>query len=177
MLLGMAALKSGFFTGAWDDSAYRKVALIGFGVTLPFYALLAWLVWRDGFAVPAVFTYAFASTVLPRPVTVAAIAALIILLTRGRGALTARIAAAGRAAFTNYLGTSILMTGLFYGWGAGLFGRLSRIELWLVVFAMWALMLAWSKPWLERFQYGPFEWLWRTLARWQWQPMRKPRAD
>jgi uncharacterized protein len=34
-----------------------------------------------------------------------------------------------------------------------------------VVIAMWALMLLWSKPWLERYRYGPFEWLWRTLAR------------
>jgi uncharacterized protein len=173
MLFGMAALKSGFFTGEWDDSRYRKVALIGFAITVPLYAALAWLSFRDGFSVPGIFTFSFAATVLPRPVMVAAIAASIILLTRRGGRLTARIAAAGRAAFTNYLGTSILMTCLFYGWGAGLFGRFSRIELWLVVFAMWALMLAWSKPWLERFQYGPFEWLWRSLARGSLQPMRK----
>jgi uncharacterized protein len=173
MLFGMAALKSGFFTGAWDNRRYRKVALIGFAATLPLYAVLAWLLVEDGFTVPGVFTYAFAGTVLLRPVTVAAYAALIILLTRAGGRLTARIAAAGRAAFSNYLGTSILMTGLFYGWGVGLFGRFSRIELWLVVFAMWGLMLAWSKPWLERHQYGPFEWLWRSLARWSPQPMRR----
>jgi uncharacterized protein len=84
-----------------------------------------------------------------------------------------RIAAAGRAAFTNYLGTSILMTGLFYGWGMGWFGALSRIELWPVVFAMWGVMLLWSKPWLDRFQYGPFEWVWRSLSRWSLQPMRR----
>ena len=29
----------------------------------------------------------------------------------------------------------------------------------------WLLMLAWSKPWLDRFRYGPFEWAWRSLAR------------
>jgi len=174
MLFGMAALKSGFLTGAWDDSRYRKVALIGFGIAIPAYAALALLVWSDGFTVPGIFTFSFAGTVLLRPVAVAAIAALIILLTRRGGRLTRRIAAAGRAAFTNYLGTSILMTGLFYGWGGGLFGRLSRIELWLVVVAMWALMLLWSKLWLERFHYGPFEWLWRTLARWRWQKMRRP---
>jgi uncharacterized protein len=173
MLFGMAALKSGFFTGAWTNEQYRKVALIGFAATLPLYALLAWLLVQDGFTVPGIFTYAFAATVLLRPVTVAAYAALIVLLTRGAGRLTARIAAAGRAAFTNYLGTSILMTGFFYGWGAGRFGSFSRIELWLVVFAMWALMLAWSKPWLERHQYGPFEWLWRSLARGRIEPMRR----
>ncbi|HEU0135231.1 MAG TPA: DUF418 domain-containing protein [Allosphingosinicella sp.] len=174
MLLGMAALKNGFLTGEWEDGRYRKVALTGLAIAVPAYALLAWLLARDGFTVPGIFTFSFAGTVLIRPVAVAAIAALIILLTRRGGALTQRIAAAGRAAFTNYLGTSILMTALFYGWGVGLFGRFTRIELWLVVFAMWALMLAWSKPWLERHRYGPFEWLWRSLARWQWQEMRKP---
>ena len=38
---------------------------------------------------------------------------------------------------------------------------------------MWALMLLWSKPWLDRFRYGPFEWLWRSLARMRLEPMRK----
>ncbi|HET9353619.1 MAG TPA: DUF418 domain-containing protein, partial [Sphingomicrobium sp.] len=27
--------------------------------------------------------------------------------------------------------------------------------------------------WLERFEYGPLEWLWRSLARGSLQPMRK----
>jgi uncharacterized protein len=38
---------------------------------------------------------------------------------------------------------------------------------------MWAAMLLWSKPWLDRFQYGPLEWMWRSLSRGQVQPMRK----
>jgi uncharacterized protein len=104
---------------------------------------------------------------------VVATAALIIIATRRGGFLVDRIAAAGRAAFTNYLGTSLIMTSLFYGYGGGLFGHLSRVQLWLPVVAMWALMLLWSKPWLDRFQYGPFEWLWRSLARGALQPMRR----
>ena len=28
----------------------------------------------------------------------------------------------------------------------------------------WALMLGWSKPWLERFSFGPLEWAWRSLT-------------
>jgi uncharacterized protein len=35
-------------------------------------------------------------------------------------------------------------------------------------------MLGWSKPWLDRFNYGPFEWLWRSMSRLQLQRMRKP---
>jgi len=177
MLFGMAALKSGYLTGQWDDAQYGRAAIRGFAIAIPFYLALVWLIFRNQFSVPAIFAYGFAATVLIRPIMVAAVAALVILLTRPGGWLTQRIAATGRAAFTNYLGTSILMTGLFYGWGLGLFGELSRAQLWLVVIAMWGLMLAWSKPWLDRFQYGPFEWLWRSLARWEIQPMRKTRPQ
>ncbi len=173
MVFGMAAFKSGFFSGTWADARYRKWAIIGFAIGLPAYALFAWLLLRDGFSVPMVVAVAMTATIIVRPVMVMALAALVILLTRRGGALVDRIAAAGRAAFTNYLGTSILMTTLFYGYGFGLFGQLSRIELWIPVIAVWALMLLWSKPWLDRFRYGPFEWLWRSLARWELQPMRK----
>jgi uncharacterized protein len=173
-LFGMAALRSGFLRGDWSAAAYRKAAVIGFGIGIPAYAILAWVIARDGFSVPMVFAVVMAATVPFRPLMVVATAALIILLTRRGGALVDRIAAAGRAAFTNYLGTSILMTTLFYGYGAGLYGSLSRAELWIPVLAMWALMLLWSKPWLDRFGYGPLEWLWRSLSRWEVQPMRKP---
>jgi len=43
----------------------------------------------------------------------------------------------------------------------------------LFVPLVWLLMLAWSKPWLDHFHYGPLEWAWRSLARWELQPMRK----
>ena len=176
MLLGMSALKTGFLTGEWTDARYRRVAAIGFAVTVPAYALLAWLLWRDGFSVAMLFALAMTVPILLRPVMVVAIAALVILVTRGGGALVDRVAAAGRAAFTNYLGTSLLMTSLFYGYGLGLYGTLDRAELWLVVIAAWALMLLWSKPWLDRYLYGPFEWVWRSLARGKLQPVRRRSA-
>ena len=173
MLFGMAALKTGFLTGTWDESSYRRVAAFCPLAGIVAYLVLAWLIFADNFSVPGLFAWSFAATVPFRPVMVVGYAALIILFTRRGGWLVQRIAAAGRAAFTNYLGTSLLMTGVFYGWGLGLFGSLTRAELWLVVLAVWLLMLAWSKPWLDRFNYGPFEWLWRSLARWQLQPMRR----
>jgi len=173
MLFGMAALKSGFFRGDWAAARYRKWALTGFAIGVPAYAALAFLLIRDDFSVPMLFALWMAAATPFRPVMVVAIAALIILLTRRGGALVERIAAAGRAAFTNYLGTSILMTTFFYGYGLGFYGTMSRVELWLPVVAIWVLILLWSKPWLDRFRYGPFEWLWRSLARGRLEPMRK----
>jgi uncharacterized protein len=67
-------------------------------------------------------------------------------------------------AFSNYIGTSLIMLVVFQSWGLGRFGALERPQLYLVMLAAWAIMLAWSKPWLARFRYGPLEWLWRCLT-------------
>ena len=89
------------------------------------------------------------------------------------GGLAERVSAAGRAAFSNYLGTSILMLLVFHGWGLGLFGALGRSELYLVMLFTWVLMLLWSKPWLERFRFGPLEWVWRCLTYRKLFPLRR----
>lgn len=172
MLLGMAALKSGLLSGQWEPARYRKWAAIGLAIAVPAMAALAWQLVAGGFEPQRIFLYGLTLTVPFRPLMIIAYASLVILLTRHGGWLVERIAATGQAAFTNYLGTSILMTFIFYGWGLGLFGRLDRAELWLPVIAMWLLMLLWSKPWLDRYRYGPLEWLWRSLSRGSLQPMR-----
>ncbi len=177
MLFGMAALKTGFLTGTVGRGTYRQVARIGFLLTIPIYLFLAWLIFENSFSPVILLACSMAATVLVRPPMIVALAALVILLARDGGPLTSRVAAAGRTAFTNYLGTSVLMTGIFYGWGLGLYGKLSRAELWLPVFCGWLVMLAWSKPWLDHFHYGPLEWLWRSLSRGRLQPMRRSRPQ
>jgi uncharacterized protein len=61
-----------------------------------------------------------------RLIGVAGYAALIILALRPGGRLSERVAAVGRAAFSNYLGTSVVVTAIFYGWGLGQFAGWSR---------------------------------------------------
>jgi uncharacterized protein len=53
-----------------------------------------------------------------------------------------------------------------------MFGKLQRYQLLYVVFGVWLLLLVWSPIWLRRFRFGPMEWVWRSLTRWERQPMR-----
>jgi uncharacterized protein len=173
MLLGMAGYKSGFLTGEWDRRRYRKVAMTGIGVGLVGYASFAAWSWLHDFAPPYAMTAYGGYSPLLRPVMACGYAALAILLARPGGMLTQRLAAVGRTAFSNYLGCTIIGVLVFYGFAGGLYAEVSRSQAWLLVPPVWLLMLAWSKPWLERFHYGPFEWAWRSLARGKLQPMRK----
>lgn len=172
MLFGMAALRSGMLRGEWPRARLKRMAWIGFGIGVPAYAAIAaWLINQD-FAMFPVMLAVFPLTAPLRPILFLGWAALILLLARPGGALTERITAAGRMAFSNYLGTSLICTTFFYGYGFGWFGYLSRAELYLVVLSIWALILLWSKPWLARFRYGPLEWVWRSLARGEMQTMK-----
>ncbi len=174
MMFGMAGYKSGFLTGQWSDSGYRSFAAATIPLGLAAFALLIWADLSSHFYIMTLFG-GFIVAVVPFRIAMAAgYAALIILATRRHGWLARRIAATGRAAFSNYLGTSLIAAFVFYGWGLGLYGHVSRAQAWLLVPLVWIAMLAWSKPWLDRFHYGPLEWLWRTLSRGSLQPMRKP---
>lgn len=172
MLFGMAALRSGMLRGEWTRARYLRWLLASWGIGLPAFAVLAWWQWKSGFSLLPVATAALPLAALARPAMIAGWICLILLLARPDGALTARLAAAGRMAFTNYLATSLICTTLFYGYGLGWYGYLSRSQLYMVVPAIWALLLLWSKPWLTRFGYGPLEWLWRSLARGEIQALR-----
>lgn len=172
MLLGMAALKSGMLTGAWSRAAYRRTAAIGFAIGIPLGAALAWWVVARGFDAGAVAWEALVLSAPLRPPMIAGWAALIVLTLRPDGGLGSRVAAAGRMAFSNYLGTSLICAGLCDG--LGLFGGFSRAGLLPIVAGVWIAMLAWSRPWLARLRYGPMEWAWRSLARGHPAPMRGP---
>ncbi|MFA9200372.1 MAG: DUF418 domain-containing protein [Cypionkella sp.] len=174
MLIGMALYRLGLFSGGFDPRRQRLWGWVGLALG----AGLSWLIalWAagTGFAYYATLAAFIGLSAIPRLLMTLGLAALLALYgARARGFLSARIAAAGRAAFSNYLGTSIAMLFVFHGWAAGLFGRLERPELYLIVALAWAAMLLWSKPWLERFRYGPLEWLWRCLTYGRIFPLRR----
>lgn len=166
MVLGMVLYRSGFFAGEWPRRRLQAMAAIGIGLggvlTL---AMIAWTMPR-GFPPLTMFAALLDWAALPHLLMgLGYIAALMLaapwLLTTCLGD---RLVAAGRMAFSNYIATSLVMTFVFHGWGLGLGGKVGHAAQLLFVLLGWALMLAWSKPWLARFRQGPLEWLWRSLV-------------
>jgi uncharacterized protein len=80
-------------------------------------------------------------------------------------------------ALSNYLLQSLLCTTLFYHYGLGLFGRLRPVLGLFLTVGIFLLQMLLSVWWLRRFQFGPLEWLWRSLTYGQWQPMCRLRSD
>lgn len=165
MLIGMALYRRGLFGGGFDARKLRLWGWAGLALGGALSLLIALRTLDAGLTYYGTLAASFGWAAIPRLFMTLGLFVLLAQWAAGaRGWLAERVSAAGRAAFTNYLGTSILMMLVFHGWAGGLFGKLGRGELYLVTIATWVLMLAWSKPWLERYRYGPLEWLWRCLT-------------
>lgn len=172
MLLGMALFQSGFFSGRWSRRKLVALAFGGIGAGGAATLGLAWLIASTAFSLRMTSAAITPWGTLPAIAMGLGYAALFMLAWPwlSRSAIGRRLALAGRVAFTNYLGTTLVMCALFSGWGLalGVGGPhpMPRGVLPLVMLAGWALMLAWPGAWLARFGQGPLEALWRRLTWW-----------
>jgi uncharacterized protein len=78
----------------------------------------------------------------------------------------------GRMALTNYLMQSVIFLLIFYGIGFGMLGKITHAEAFPIAIVIFLAQIFVSAWWLKRFQFGPMEWLWRSLTYAKAQPLR-----
>ncbi len=96
---------------------------------------------------------------------VAYAAILILLSQRSKNArFLWPLAATGRMALTTYVVQSGVCTLLFFGYGLGWYGSVGYTGKLGIVLVLFSCQMAASVWWLNRFRFGPLEWLWRTMT-------------
>lgn len=174
MLIGMASYKTGFLAGRgwlWAYAIAAVGALAAGGAMMVSSTNL-----QHGFESAALARqFVWGSLLLSFGYIAAAVVAARTL---GDWLVVLGLGAMGRMALTNYLMQSIICTTIFYGYGFGMFNRLSRVEQLGIVLGIWAFQMVFSALWIKVFRFGPFEWIWRTVSYWRFQPMirRAPAA-
>jgi uncharacterized protein len=173
MLLGMALMKTGVLSAQRTSSFYRNMMLICYGLGLPLTIYSAVDLYAHEFVALYVFKVGGIANYFGSILVGLGHIALLMLLLRGGYVqqLLQRFAAVGRMALSNYLMHSVLLTTVFYGYGLGLYGSVSRFGQMGFVLGVIALQLVLSPWWLARYRFGPVEWLWRSLTYWKRQPM------
>jgi uncharacterized protein len=80
--------------------------------------------------------------------------------------LLSPFAAVGRMALTNYLTQSLVFGFVLFGIGPGLAlaGKIGTMAIVAIVIGFFAVQVIISGWWLGRYEYGPVEWVWRTLT-------------
>ncbi|MBU6412230.1 MAG: DUF418 domain-containing protein [Planctomycetes bacterium] len=178
MLLGMALMKMGYFKSSMPVRTIGIVMALGYLIGLPLCLLSGEDLMKSDFSMGRMFLVGGPLNWWGSVGVALGHLSLVLLLLRMNvlGWLGRSLAAVGRMAFTNYLMHSIVMTFIFYGWGLGMFAKFDRVELLGFVVGMWIFQLIISPLSFTRFQFGPAEWLWRTLTYGKIQPFLKPAA-
>lgn len=78
----------------------------------------------------------------------------------------------GRMSLTNYLTQSIVLTFLSYGWGLGLALKINGFQVLGICAGLFCLQVVISDAWLQKFRYGPLEWVWRCITYWRVLPIK-----
>jgi uncharacterized protein len=92
------------------------------------------------------------------------VAGVVLLFWQTRAWLLHQLVAVGRMGLTTYLTDSVFGVLVFLGYGLGQLGHLGLAASIGLGLAFFALQIPFSNWWLSRFQYGPVEWLWRSLT-------------
>ncbi len=178
MLIGMALVKLGYFKNAMPVRTIGIVMCLGYLIGLPLCLLSSTDLVQSKFSMGRMFLVGGPLNWWGSIGVALGHLSLLLLVIRMDMLtwLTRALGAVGRMALTNYLMHSIVMTFIFYGWGLGMFAKFDRVELLAFVGGMWILQLIISPLWFTRFQFGPAEWLWRTLTYGKIQPFVKTAA-
>lgn len=168
MLIGMALYKVGYILGQSSPKVYRNWAIWGlvFGLALQGAALFL-----DG-----VFGVFIDLNNVASILQALSYIGIIVLWSQSNKLLwlQLRLQAIGRAALTHYLLQTLISVLLFYPLFLNLRAQeLDFLQQMLLVFGVWGLQLLIGTILMDKFKFGPVEWLWRSLYYWQRQPFRR----
>ncbi len=171
ILMGAGLYRLGFMQGALSARTYRLTAGAGIAIGLPLATIGVLITAQGDYSRDVAFIGQIPNTLGTIPASLGYMS-LIILWNRGLDSpLKQRFRAVGRMALTNYLTQTILGVLILTLLLSDL--SVNRAGLLLFVLAVWALQLWWSQAWMQRYRFGPAEWLWRVATYRRGQPLRR----
>ncbi|MEI2711213.1 MAG: DUF418 domain-containing protein [Chitinophagaceae bacterium] len=178
MLIGFVIRRSGFYKKVVEYK--RQVwwfVIIGLAVSIPANYMLAFYMenpdnyynlkiegWYE--------TVAYAFGVAPLAMVYVAILALLFQQEIFQKILNL-VAPVGKMAFTNYMSHSIIGIVVFHNIGFGYMQQLGIFALTIFAAAVFIAQIIISTIWLRFFEFGPVEWVWRSLTYGKMQKMVK----
>lgn len=162
MFMGMALFKWKVLTGERSLGFYLGLMVVGYAVGVSLNVAEHLAIWNSGFS-PEVWWPNYTYELSRLPTTLGHLG-LVMALWKARMLFFVGdgLRAIGKMALTNYLGQSLIAAIIFYG--LGWWNHLTWAELWLLCVPIWIAQAIFSVLWLKRFEYGPLEWVLRSIA-------------
>ena len=162
MVVGILLYKLNIVQGTKGLNFYKNLMFYGFAMGLPFSIYSIYLPISSEYSAAIAITSRFWQSLSVIPMVLGYVGLLTIMNIKLRESVSTRLRACGKMAFTNYITQTLF--GVFVLGGLFEIGNFSRSQLVLYIVIIWGLQIYWSKPILDKWRYGPLEWLWRKLT-------------
>ena len=140
-----------------------RIRRYGFLIGAPFSVIYAWSALNDNLTgIIGRAAFYFLSVV---PMCLSYIATVCLWYIKNRERRIFRwLASTGRMALTNYITQSAIGALVFYGIGFGLGASMGLVYVEWVALGVFLFQTVCSCLWMNYFQFGPLEWVWRMLT-------------
>jgi uncharacterized protein len=162
MVVGILLYKLKIVQGTKGLNFYKNLMFYGFAIGLPSSIYSIYLPISSEYSAAIAITSRFWQSLSVIPMVLGYVGLLTIMNIKLRESISTRLRACGKMAFTNYITQTLF--GVFVLGGLFGIGNFSRSQLVLYIVIIWGLQIYWSKPILDKWRYGPLEWLWRKLT-------------
>jgi uncharacterized protein len=138
-------------------------SVLGFGGNV----LFVWAYHLQNVFVPNSYNvvYAFMQILSVPTLTLFYVCSFCLLAQRVSGQkLLHLFAPMGKIALSCYVMQSLLVNLILFGFGLGLYGKISPAQGLLWCLGIYGFQLVFSHWYIRRFSYGPLEWIWRKLT-------------
>ena len=163
-LFGYYLLRIGLFNSIENKKSTFKKVLLFTAPIMTTYFMIRWLslngilkteevYWEPLIKMGIISTSCFYCSVL-----------VLLFTSFGMTRLFSSLQALGKMTLTNYLLVSTFLIVLLYGIGFGKLGSLPMSIIWLYALGWLIFEILFSTYWLNKFRYGPMEWIWRQLT-------------
>ena len=179
MLIGLVVGRSNFYKNILQHKKLLYgIIIFGLIVSIPAnYMLAKYMMMNDGSynelkpnGLYRTIAYAFGVA----PLAAVYISLFMLAFQTGPGKRILPVfAPVGKMAFTNYLTHTLIGNFVFYNAGLGYMEKAGPVYYTLFALIIFVIQIIYSTIWLNNFNYGPVEWLWRSATYKQWQPFRK----
>jgi uncharacterized protein len=88
-----------------------------------------------------------------------------------------KLAPMGKMGLTTYLTQTVFGLLVFYGFGLGLLGRIGVATCVALGVAFFVCQIFISRWWMQRYNQGPVEWLWRSATDRRFQTLLRPQGE
>jgi uncharacterized protein len=158
-----------------NQSLLKKLLIWGFALGIPTNLVLVWLMELGNDHPPSFLglsqSFFYAIGVVPLSLAYTSLFAILWQKPAWKNKLRF-FAPIGKMALSNYLLQSLICVWLFYGFGFNLIGKLGPFVGMGIAVLILTGEYQFSRWWLSRYQFGPLEWVWRSLTYGKWQKLK-----